>query len=188
MFVQEIEQLHELTKKAIDCLERDRLSSVRAILSKIKRLPKITEQARCITMIEALMLLKRKKKYQAKCRILSDNYAAWGSPDLWDILRMCNPMIDDQSKLYKLTLKGGNATFGLFTQFSAEHVCDLEVVANTFEEACEYAQELCKFAAPQDICILNLEESASLDNQEIYRGIISTSPFRIDEYQQENVI
>jgi hypothetical protein len=167
----------ELTKAAYQSILADNISAAKKILKKIRRLKPITETNRSITFTEAAIFLQKKDKRQAKRRILNDNYGAWGSADLWYLLRLCNPLVDSNSKTYQMTLRGGRACFG-FTCFSDQHECDLEVIANSQEEALQYARELCNFASPETVDLVSIVVSPPTE-ENYNRGIVMTSPFRV---------
>jgi hypothetical protein len=171
-------EARELTEAAYRAIQADDITTAKKILKKIRRLMPITETDRSVTFVEAAILLQKKNKRMAKRCILNNNYGTWGSADLWYLLRLCNPKVDSDSKLYSFTLRGGYACFG-FRCFSDQHICDLEIIANSQEEALQYAGELCRFEAPETVELVSVE-IRTLPEDEFNRGIIMTSPFRIE--------
>ena len=186
MFDEEMRRIEVVTNKAFEEAVKGNFSKAERIISKVRKSWCVTESVRSSVLIESYTLLQKKKKKRAKQIILNNNFAAWGSPDLLHILRLCNPAIDQETKLFQLTLKGGYATFGAFSQFSNEHACELEVVANSETEALNYAKELCRFAEPERVSLLSLVEFGCPED-ESNRGILKTNPFKLVERRSAQV-
>lgn len=175
----ELTEIEVATRAAYEEIENENYSKARKIIKKIRNSPCILESDRAVTLIEALILLyERNKKRKAKQLILSRNDAAWGCEDLLTVLSFCNPPSDKDSKLYRMLIKGGCATFGMLTQFTNEHYCEVSVAANTREEALAYIAELANFASKQDMQLVEYTESI-LPAEEKYRGVLNTTPFSL---------
>lgn len=178
MFEEEIKKIDEATNKAINLVHQGNFSKALKLIGKFKRSWCISESNRAITIIEALILLHKKKKTKARELIYSRNYLAWGSYELKELLRLCNPATDSNTRLYSMRLKGGIASFGMFTQFGPEHSCEIEALANSELEAVEYAKNLCRFADPESMTIKYCIVS-DCPGGEDNRGILDNSPFQI---------
>lgn len=167
----------ELAQRAFDLIAQGKLASAEKLSNQIYRLYPTTHNERMYVAIQAKILLARKKKKAAKKRILGHNYAAWGSPDLQLLLRLCNPLVDSKTRYYCMTLRGGIATFG-FTVFTSEHECEMKILANSQEEALIYAKELCNFSVPEQVEMADVEVLSQTGDQ-THRGVIFTTPFRL---------
>ena len=107
----------------------------------------------------------------------SINYL-WGSREALDILSCANPLTDENSRLYSIEILGGIVTLGPFLHFAKETIAAFHVIANTTEEAIEYIEELCNFAAPDCMELLRCCEEMIEDiDFTKHRGVIRAYPF-----------
>jgi len=178
MIEAELTKISETTDRAIELIEKGSFARARKLVYPLRHSFCITESQRAITLIEAIVLVRRNKKTRARELIYRQNYPAWGCPDLKAVLRLCNPASDEQTRLHKITIKGGRATFGAFTQFSDEHYCQFRVLANSPSEAMEYISRLCQFANPTGVEIISHGSEAAPAEQK-HRGILYNSPFSL---------
>lgn len=177
MLKADFKEINKLTEAALQAVEDREFSKAKSVLRRLENAFASNEAVAAQVLIEALILLKRNKKRKAQELILKHNLLAWSDSDLLCLLRMTNPPVDRESKLFEITFIGGSARFGIFTQFSRDHVCTLSIIANDQLEALNYIRALCLFADEKTLKIIR---SGTFDRpeEEEFRGIIRTSPFR----------
>lgn len=177
MFPNDLQAITDITDSALKAVEEGQFSRARSILSRLNNCPLTSEAEAARVLVQGLIFLKRRKKTKARKLILDHNFAAWSDPDLLYLLRMTNPPVERTSRLFEITFMGGCASFGMFTQFSPEHVSTLSVIANDQLEALNHIRALCRF---NDETTLKILRSGNFDcpEGEEFRGVVRTSPFK----------
>ena len=172
----EIKEIESATDKAMQLVDSGKFTQALRQIDRFKKSFCCSESIRAQTLIEALILCRRRKKAQARALICARNYVAWGSDELKAIFRMTCPATTLESKLFCLSISGGHARLGLFSSFGEQDCADFEVIANSKEEALDYIKQFGNYAVPESLRIIKISVDPSPAVYES-RGILSNSPF-----------
>ncbi len=177
----EMEQalIYKIAKTASNLIAAGKHKEARAKLKRIANSYCVSESIQLCSLLEAEMLSREGKQEKAEDKIKNNIGYLWGCSDALVILNRNNPTVDSNTKHYYIEILGGQASVGVFTVFSDEHIASFDVLANSEEEALSFIDQVCHFLTPQSRKIIKCEEMEFHSDDEVHRGVVETHPFYI---------
>jgi hypothetical protein len=179
MMHKELENIKKLGLELNHFIATNQIGKAKKIISKLERSFFVSEAEEILIPAKSRLLILQGELEEAKRNLLTGICYCWNSDEAFELLRLFNPYSDKKTKYYYLEVIGGDASFGVFTRFSKDHIGTFEIAANDISEAISYIDEVCSFAKPEDRKIYFQTECEPPINLN-KRGIYYTFPFRLE--------
>lgn len=172
----ELRQVEKIGRAAYDLILKGEFGKANRQLRKLENSFCVSEAERIRIPLAAFALRCQGRHKEAKDLIKSSIAYVWNSQDAFDVMRCDNPPANEQTKILKIEILGGNLIVGALTSFNEASVATIEVIAENQTEALMYIDELLCFASPHERRVLSCTFTDEVIPDDERKGVIWLHP------------